>query len=75
MNYVKNKRQIIEQRQLPKWDPTSFHGLEFSAYDADQALLAKKSLLPLDTKPLQEKPFLRTGMKGSQFSHTVGSVI
>jgi len=52
IEYVKNRRQIIEQSIQPKWDPTSFHGNEFSAYEADFAKYHKKSLLPLDKKPL-----------------------
>ncbi|CDW81892.1 UNKNOWN [Stylonychia lemnae] len=73
--YVKNRRIILEQSLQPKWDPTSFHGYEFSQYEADFAKYHKKSLLPLDNKPLQEKAFLRTGTTSNQFAPTVGSII
>ena len=65
----------MEQRELPKWNPTSYHGDLLSTYEADQAKLEKKSLLPLGVKPLQEKPFMRTGRVGGEFSHTIGSII
>ena len=75
MHYVAHKREYMEKRMKPKWDPASLHGGEFSEYGADIAKLHMKSLLPLDHKPLQDKPFLRTAIIGDKFSHTVGSII
>eukprot|EP00347_Sterkiella_histriomuscorum_P021855 403332533 len=75
LHYLNNRRQYAEQSIMPKWDPTAFHGTEFSNYEADFAKYHKKSLLPLDKKPLQEKPFLRTGTTTNPFSHTIGSII
>lgn len=49
---MNNKRQYAAKAIQPKWDPTSFQGTEFSTYEADFAKLHKKSLLPLDKKPL-----------------------
>jgi hypothetical protein len=60
---------------MPKWNPASVHGNEFSQFPVDQTHYRAKSLLPLDSKPYQEKPFLRTKTKGWQFNHTIGSII
>lgn len=60
---------------MPKWDPTTFHGTEFSSYEADFAKYHKKSLLPLDKKPLQDKPFLRTTTATNPFKHEIASII
>lgn len=65
----------MDRKIEPKWDPTKVHGQYFSVIDADKARIFKKSLLPLDRKPLQSKTFLRGNNTGSYFSVTVGSVI
>ncbi len=59
--FRKNKRTIIAQRQTYKMKPTSFHGGEFSQFPSDDTHFYKKSLLPLDKKPLQEAAFRITG--------------
>lgn len=68
MHFVNNKRHIVAEKHDPKWAHPTFYGGEFSEYPADQAKLHKKSVLPLDKKPLQEKPFLRPSRTGEPFS-------
>lgn len=70
-----HKRQINEQRHEPKWSSNSYHGGFFSAYNADQARIYKRSILPLGVKPLQDKPFLRTNRTGTNFMVATGSII
>lgn len=75
MHYLNNKRHYVAQRHDPRWAHPTNYGYEISEYQADQVKLHKKSLLPLDFKPLQEKPFLRPGRASEPFSKTIGSVI
>lgn len=52
LTFMQNRRQIAESNIQPKWNPSSFQGTEFSDYNADFAKYHKKSLFPLDQKPL-----------------------
>jgi hypothetical protein len=65
----------MEKKFEPKWNPADKYGKEFSEYRSDRNKLHKKSLLPLDQKPLQEKEFRRTGRAGSEFSYVTGSIM
>jgi hypothetical protein len=58
-----------------RWKPAKNYGYNLHDFPSDANNYAKKSLLPLNDKPLQEKPFLRTNTRGWQFAHTVGSII
>ena len=69
-----HKREIAEKKNEPKWDPVGVHGRELSIYPVDQANYRAKSLIPLDQKAFQDKPFLRTAIKGWHFKHETGSV-
>ena len=48
MDYMNNKRQYVAQKHHPKWAHPKNYGNEFSEYQADQAKLLMKSLLPID---------------------------
>lgn len=60
---------------MPKWNPADGHGGEFSRFPTDSNHFRAKSLLPLDAKPLQERPFLRTTTKGWHFKQETASII
>ncbi|TNV81706.1 hypothetical protein FGO68_gene10080 [Halteria grandinella] len=73
--YQTHKREFAEKAALPKWNPADGHGGNFSRFPTDANHYRAKSLLPLDAKPLQDKPFLRTTTMGWHFKHETASVI
>jgi len=70
-----NKRSIFAARMEPRWAPTSNMGDQFEDFKSDPNNLFKKSLIPLDQKPLLPEAFKRTTMQGIQFKNETGSII
>lgn len=73
--FMANKRSIFADRMMPRWAPASTHGTDFAAFVSDPNYLFRKSLDPLDTKPLQTDAFRRTTRAGEQFKQEVSSII
>lgn len=73
--YQAHKREFAEKAIMPKWNPASKYGRELLRYPVDRNHYRAKSLLPLDAKPFQEQPFLRTAKKGWHFQAATASII
>ena len=73
--FMANKRQIFAEKMEPRWAPTKNHGANLQDPVSDPNNLFKKSLEPLDSKPLQTEAFKRTTRQGGAFKAEQSSII